>query len=254
MRLTDWGFRVAGVFLIAATVSIAQAADLKILAAGAFAAVFKELGPQFERDTGHKLLVTISATSGVRKTIDAGEYFDLVVTNTPAIDEWAQNGVIVTMTKAPIAYTGLGLGVKAGAPKPDISTVDASRHALLNATSVAHGAESASAAAFETLLVRLGISEQMKPRLRPMGPGVQTKSVASGETEMLVAVVPSIVSAPGVELAGSFPSALQTYTTFAAAVSSKSKETDGARAVILLLTSPAAQAIFRTQGMGIGMP
>jgi molybdate transport system substrate-binding protein len=240
--------------LLAATASFSLAAEVKIIVPNAWGTVFKQLGPSFERDTGHKLLVTVGPTAAARKAIDSGEYFDLVVTNTPAIEEWERGGIILPASRVPVAFSGLGLGVRAGAPKPDISTVDASRNALLAAKSVSHSAESASAVAFQTLLSRLGIAEQMKPRLRPMGPGEQTKTVASGETEMIVAVVPSIVTASGLELAGLFPAELQTYTTFSAAVSTKSKEPDAARAVIKLLTSPAAGAIYKSQGLQIGTP
>ena len=125
---------------------------------------------------------------------------------------------------------------------------------MLNARSVAHGAESASAVSVQALFSRLGISEEIKPRLRPLGPGLQSKSVASGETEMFVTVVPNIVSARGVELVGSFPRELQTYTTFAAAVSARAMEPDAARQVISLLISSAAREMLKSRGMDSGAP
>lgn len=246
--------RMIAVILFAAVTSLVQAAEIRVIVPNAFGTVFKQLGPSFERDTGHKLLVTVGPTAAARKAIDSGEHFDLVVTNTPAIEEWERKGITLPASRVALVFSGLGLGVRAGSPKPDIRTVEASRNALLAAKSVSHSAQSASAVAFQTLLARLGIAEQMKPRLRPMGPGEQTRTVASGETEMIVAVVPSIITATGLELAGLFPAELQTYTTFSAAVSVTSKEPDVARAVISLLTSPAAGSIYKSQGLQIGAP
>jgi molybdate transport system substrate-binding protein len=232
----------------------AKAAEVKVMAGGPLTAVFKELGPQFERDTGHKIVAKFSGTAVVKREIDAGETFDLVITNASAVDEWLKQGKIVAATRVLVAYAGLGVGVRAGTPKPDVSSIDASRRALLKATSVGHGAESASATSFKTLLERLGIAEQMKPRLRPMGLGGTYKSVAAGEIEIIVAVVPGIVAAPGVDLAGSFPAELQTYISFAAGLSTSAKEPEAAQALSRFLTSPSAIAVIKAKGMEPGTP
>jgi molybdate transport system substrate-binding protein len=217
-------------------------------------AVFNELGPQFERDTGHKLVTRFVATSAMRRELDAGETIDLIISSTPGIDDWIKEGRIVAATRAAVAYAGLGAGVRAGAPKPDIGSVEASRRALLKAQSVAHGAESASAASFQDLLGRLGIAEEMKARLKPMGVGSTYKSVASGDVEIVVAPVPGIVGAPGVDLVGPFPSELQTYVGFTAGVSTGAREPEAARALIGFLGSPAAIAVIRAKGMEPGAP
>jgi len=232
----------------------AEAAEVKMIAAGALTAVFKELGPQFERDTGHKLVTRFAATSVVKREVDTGEMYDLAISNTSAIDDWIKEGKIAASTRAPVAYTGLGMGVRAGALKPDISSVDASKRALLNAKSVAHGAESASADSFKSLLERIGIAEEMKPKLKPMGLGAHYKSVASGDVEIVVAVVAGIVAAPGVELVGAFPSELQTYISFTAGVSTGAKEPEAAQALIKFLASPAAVAVIKAKGMEPGTP
>jgi molybdate transport system substrate-binding protein len=232
----------------------AKAAEVKVMAGGPLTAVFKDLGPQFERDTGHKIVAKFSGTAVVKREIDAGETFDLVITNASAVDEWLKQGKIVAATRVLVAYAGLGVGVRAGTPKPDVSSIDASRRALLKATSVGHGAESASATSFKTLLERLGIAEQMKPRLRPMGLGGTYKSVAAGEIEIIVAVVPGIVAAPGVDLAGSFPAELQTYISFAAGLSTSAQEPEAAQALSRFLTSPSAIAVIKAKGMEPGTP
>jgi molybdate transport system substrate-binding protein len=254
MRTTFLAAARVGTTILLSHGFAAKAAEVKIIAGGPLTAVFKELGPQFERDTGHKLVTRFAVTSVVKREIDAGDTFDLAISSTSGIDDWIKEGKIVAATRAVVAYAGLGVGVRAGAPKPDIGSVEASRRALLNAKSVAHGAESASAASFKGLLERLGIAEEMKPKLKPVVGGAVVKSVTSGEVEIVVAVVPGIVAAPGVELVGPFPSELQTYISFTAGVSTGAKEPEAAQALIKFLTSPAAFAVIKAKGMHPGAP
>jgi molybdate transport system substrate-binding protein len=232
----------------------ATAGEVKVIAAAPMTAVFRELGPQFEHDTGHKLVTKFAPTVGVKREIDAGEMFDLAISTTSAIDDWIGQGKLVAATRAAVAYAGLGVGVRTGAPKPDIGSLEAFKLTLLNAKSVAHGAESASAAYFKGLLDRLGIAEEMKPKLKPVVGGAVVKSVASGEVEIGVATVPTIVAAPGVELVGPLPAELQTYISFTAGVSTGAKEAEAAQALIKFLTSPAAVAVIKAKGMHPGAP
>ena len=183
MRTTFLAAASVGAMILLSHGFAAKAAEIKVIAAGPMTAAFKELGPQFERDTGQKLVTRFAATSVVKREIDAGETLDLAISITSGIDDWIKEGRIVAATRAAVTYAGMGVGVRAGAPKPDIGSVEAFKRALLNAKSVAHGAESASAAYFKGLLDRLGIAEEMKPKLKPTGPGDILKSVASGEVE-----------------------------------------------------------------------
>ena len=208
----------------------------------------------FERETGHKLVTKFTGTSLVKREIDAGNPFDVVISSTAAIDDWIKAGKLVPATRAPVAYAGLGVGVRSGAQKPDISSIEASKHSLLNAKSVAHGAESASAAHFKELLDRLGIAADIKPRLRPMGAGATYKHVASGEVEMVVAVVPGIINAPGVELVGALPPQLQSYISFAAGVSTAAEDLPAAVALIKFLGAPSAVLVIKAKGMEPGAP
>ena len=232
----------------------AQTAELKIMAAGPLTAVFKELGPRFERDTGHKIVARFSGTSIVKKEIDSGEVFDLVITNASAVDAWVKEGKVSATSRVPVANVGLGVGVRAGAPKPDVSSVEASRRTLLAAATVGHGSESASATAFRNLLDRLGIADEMKTKLRPMGLGMPYKRVAAGEVEIIVAVVPGIIGAPGVDLAGSFPPELQNYVSFAAGISTGTTAPEAAQALIKFLVSPSTAATLRKNGLEPAVP
>lgn len=254
MRIAFFVAASVGAMILLSHGNTAKAAEVKVMAGGPLTAVFKELGPQFESDTGHKIVAKFSGTAVIKREIDAGETFDLVITNASAVDDWIKQGKIAAASRVPVAYAGLGVGVRSGTPKPDVSSIDASRQALLKATSVGHGAESASATSFKTLLERLGIAEQMKPKLRPMGPGGTYKSVAAGEIEIIVAVVPGIVAAPGVDLAGSFPGELQTYISFAAGLSTGAKEPEAAQALSKFLTSLSAIAVIKAKGMEPGTP
>jgi molybdate transport system substrate-binding protein len=233
---------------------LVSAADIRVIAGGPLPAVFKELGPQFEKESGHRVNASFSATANVRRQIDDGAVFDVVLTDASAVQAWIKEGKLVASTHAPVAYAGLGLGVRAGAAKPDVSSIPASRSALLSVNTLGHGPESASAASLHNLLARIGIAADMKPRLRPMGGGAIYKSVAAGELDAIVGAVPSILVAPGVDFAGAFPHELQTYIPFAAAVSAGSKEPEAAKAFIKFLTSPAAATVLRAKGLEAGLP
>jgi len=244
-----------GTMLMLSLSLVVGAADIRVIAGGPLPAVFKELGPPFEKETGHKVLPSFASTANVKRQIDEGTAFDVVVTDALTVQAWIKEGKLVLSTQTPVAYAGFGLGVRAGVARPDLSSAIASRRALLNVNTLAHAPESASATSLHNLLARLGIADEMKPRLRPiMGSGAIYKSVAAGEIDALVAAVPSILAAPGVDLAGSFPHELQTYIPFAAAVSTNAKDSEAAQAFIRFLASPAAAKVLRAKGLEPGSP
>jgi molybdate transport system substrate-binding protein len=228
-----------------------EAAEIKVIGAAPMTAVIKELGAQFERETGHKLVARFVSGPVVKREIDAGETFDVAISITPVIDSLIKEGKIVAATRADVAYAGVGVGVRAGAPKPDISSVDAFKRALLNAKSVAHSAEGASGDYFKGLLVRLAISEEMKPKLKPMPADRIARAVPSGEAEMIV-VTMSVIVGSDAELVGPVPSELQFYNRFTAGIGASAKQADAAEALIKFLTAPAAAPVIRAKGMEPG--
>lgn len=156
----------AFLFLFAQGVT-AQAAEVKLFAGGGFKSVMSELAPVFERATGNKVVATFDSAGGLERRIKAGESFDVLLIGPSTIDElW---GKIAPAPRANVARAGLGVAVKAGTPKPDISSVDAFKRALVNAKSVAYVGEGHSGEYFRGMLDRLGIAEQMKPKLKPVG-------------------------------------------------------------------------------------
>jgi molybdate transport system substrate-binding protein len=227
----------------------APAAELKVLSGNGARAAVRELCEQFERTSGHKVTVHFEVNAALEKKIAAGEAFDVAVLNPQPLDASIRNGKIVAASRAVIGRIGLGAAVKAGAPKPDISTVDRFKAALLAAKGVAYPGEGASGRYFASLVERMGIGEQMKPKMRPMAAEDTVEVVARGEADMVVVVASRIVGVPGVEFIGLIPAEVQANIGFATGISSATKEPDAARALVRYLTAPEATAVLRKAGI-----
>lgn len=232
----------------------ASAAEIKLIAVGPLTALFRELGPQFERETGHTLVTRFGSAPAVKRMIDAGDTFDLAISIPSSVDGWIKEGKIAAPSRAAVAYAGVGVAVRSGAPKPDISTVEASKRALLNAKSVTHGSEGASADYLKGLLERLGIADEMKPKLKPMVTAAALKSVAAGEVEIVIFSVPTLAATTGIDLVGPFPAELQVYIRFIAGVSASTNEPEAARALVKFLATPVAIAVMKAKGIEPGAP
>jgi len=242
-----------GSMILCALGLAAEATEVKVIAANPMKAVVQQLGAQFERDTGYKLVTTFVSGPVVKREIDAGEKFDLAISATPIIGELIKEGKIDAGNRADVAYAGVGVGVRSGAPTPDIGSVEAFKRALLHAKSVAYSAEGPSGVYFKGMLDRLGIAEQMKPKLKPMSGDALTKAVPSGEAEMIISATSDII-AGGTVLVGPLPPELQSYVRFAAGVGTNAKEAEAAKVLIKLLTAPAAVPIMNANGMEPGTP
>ena len=176
-----------------------QAAELKLIVATPMTGVIKDLEPQFGLTTGHTISAKYVSGPVVKREIDSGASYDVAISITPVIDALIKEGKLIEATRADVAFATVGVGVRAGAPKPDISTVESFKQALLNAKSVAHSATGASGDHFKSILQRLGITEQMQPKLRPMSADVIAQAVPSGQAEMIV-VAASVMLVPSAEL------------------------------------------------------
>jgi molybdate transport system substrate-binding protein len=227
---------------------VANAAEIKVISATAFTAATNELRAQFERTTGHKLVMKSVSGPVVKREVDAGETFDVAITQPTAIDDLVKAGKIVDGTRADIARAGVGVGVRAGAAKPDISSVEGFKQALLNAKAVTHSREGASGVYFASLLERLGITEEMKPKLRPMGAGASVEPVVKGEADLVVVTIPLLL-VPGIDIVGALPAELQNYIGFSAGISAAAKEPEAARALVKFLTSEEAGPLIKAKGM-----
>jgi len=239
------GTLAAGLLVVA---SIAQAAEIKVLSGNGPRAAVRELCAQFEKATGNKVDLTFGVNLDVKKKIEAGERFDVVVGNPPILDALIKDGAVAG-PRADFGRSGLALAVRAGAPKPDIQTVEAFKRTLLATNKVAFPGKGASGIYFVGLLDRMGIATDMQSKLKPMEAEDTVEVVARGEADMVVVVATRITDVPGVEVVGPIPEELQTKIGFAAGLSAKANEPDAAKALIRFLTAPAAAATLRAKGV-----
>lgn len=240
-----------GIVLLFAQAAIAEAAEIKVLSGAGMRLVVQELGAQFERTTGHKLATKLVPGPVVEREIEAGAAFDVAISQADAIDKLVKSGKIDPATRTDLARVGLGLVVRAGAPKPDISSVDAFKRALLGAKKVAYVKEGASGIYFVGLLDRLGIAADVKPKLisPPVTDGGAFGAVARGEADIGIAVVNFV---PGTDFVGPIPAELQIYLQFAVGVGTAATEPEAAKALVRFLTSEAAAPVIKAKGMEPG--
>jgi molybdate transport system substrate-binding protein len=237
--------------LVMATMTGAQASELKLIAGGSLAGLFKELGPQFEKASGHTLSIHFDSTPNIIGRINAGTPFDVVVVPADVFKDAAAKGHLADRA-INIARVGYGVIVRAGAPKPDLSTPDAFKTALLKANSIASVPASAAGAYIAKVYERLGIAEEMKAKTKlQTAPTAIAPAVAKGEAELGIFLA-NVFDAPGIELAGPFPAELQQELVFPAAVATNAKEPAAAKALIDFLQTPAAVATISAAGMTPG--
>src|SRR3984885_1103150 len=229
-----------------------HAAELRILAGGSMTGPLNELGPQFERATGHKLVIHFDSTPNLIKQATSDAPFDLGVVPIDVFKDSAAKARFAAGPAIEIARVGYGVAVRAGAPKPDVSTPAALKKTLLDAQSIAYIPASAAGAYVTGVFERLGIGEAMKAKTKVQTATTEIpQAVARGEAELGVFLV-NVLMAPGVELAGSFPGELQQELVFAAAVAADTKEAEAAKAFISFLTTPAAADVIKARGMTPG--
>jgi molybdate transport system substrate-binding protein len=226
-----------------------EAAEIKLLSGNGARAAVRELVAQFERTSGHRVAIRFEVNAALKRKIEAGEEFDAVVLNPPVLDDLIRQGRIAAGTRADIGQAGLGVGARAGAPRPEIGSVAGFRQALLDASAVAYPGEGASGIYFVGLLDRLGIAAEMRPKLRPMAAEDTVEVVARGEADLVVVVASRLSGVPGVELVGPIPAELQTSIGFAAAVGAGAREPEAARALVRFLCAPAAAPVLKAMGV-----
>jgi molybdate transport system substrate-binding protein len=229
-----------------------RAAELKVIAGGSITNLLKELGPPFEKASGHTLSIHFDSTPNILARINGGTPFDLAVVPVDVFKNGDAKAHFANGPTIDIARVGYGIAIRSGAPRPDISTPDALKKTLLAASSIAFVPASAAGAYVTKVFQRLGIGEEMKARTKAQArPPQIAPAVARGEAELGVFLT-NVLIAPGVELAGPFPSELQQELVFTAAVAADSKEADAAKAFIDYLRTSAAIAAIMAAGMSPG--
>jgi len=230
----------------------AHAAELKMIAGGSMTGPLKQIAPQFETATGHKLTIHFDSTPNLIKQATSDAPLDLAVVPVDVFKDAAARARFVAGPTIDIARVGYGVIVRTGAAKPDISTPDALKKALLDAASIAFVPSSAAGAYVSKVFDRLGIADAMKARTRAVQlPDQIAPAVAKGDADLGVFLVNTLI-APGVDVVGTFPAELQQELVFTAAVAADSKQLEAAKAFIDYLTSPAATAIIKAKGMTPG--
>jgi len=241
-----------GLALAFSPLADARAAELQVLAGGAMTAPLKELAAQFESSSGHRLVFRFGTTPELIKLATTGGPFDLGIVPREVLKDAAAQARFASGPTTDIARVGLGVAVRAGAPKPDISTPDALKQTLLKADSIASIPASAAGAQVLRVFERLGIGEAMRAKMKVQGaPAQLVRTIANGDAELGVFLI-NVLTATGLDLVGPLPAALQQEIVFTARVAANTEQSEAAKAFIDYLTTPAAAAVIKAKGMTPG--
>jgi molybdate transport system substrate-binding protein len=228
---------------------MAGAIELKVMTSNALRSVFAELVPAFARAHGIKIAATYDPAKRVQKRIAAGETADVAVSNTPAIERMTGEGILDAASRRDFARYGIGIAVKAGAPKPDIGTVDAFKRTLLEARAIACTIDGTSGMYFSQLIERLGIADAINAKASRQPGGLCAEQLIDGRADIAVQQVPELLAAgKGIELAGLLPAELQKMSILAAGVFRSSAQADAGRTFIEFLAKPEAARTFKAAG------
>ena len=240
---------VAFLFLISHSAG-QQPSEVRVLASNGVKAVIEELVPRGERAIGHPLAVTFNSSQALKQSIDKGEAFDVAIMTTEMIDGLIKEGKIVTGTRAAVARSGIGVGIRSGARKPAIKTAESIKRTLLDAKAITYAQDGASRVHIVEMLGRLGIAEQVGHKtILEQGSVRSAGRVAAGDADLIMTLISEILPVKGVELVGPLPAEFQSYVTLAAGVGAKARDPETARALIRFLTSPEVVPTLKAKGM-----
>src|SRR5271169_4106804 len=252
------GIAIAAFALMAAmrTAGTADAAEIRVLSSGSLKAALSQLLPDFEKSSGNTATIEYGPAGAIVGRVQKDDAADVVTVSRSQLQKLQSNGKVVEGSLVDIAGIALGVAVRKGAPKPDISNVEAFKQALLSARSIGYRdptTGSTSGVYTAGMLERLGIAQDLKPKLRldrSEGdvPENVFQGVARGEIEMQIGQITEIVISPGVDLAGPLPGEIQNTTLMAAGIITTSKAPDAAKALISFISSPSAAAVLKATG------
>jgi molybdate transport system substrate-binding protein len=241
----------AAALLLSAT---ADAAEVRVMISGGLTAAFNALVPVFEKQTGNKVMVAYgpsmgTTTNAIPVRLERGEPADVLIMVGYALDDLAKKGKVVEGSQVELVKSAIGVAVKSGAPKPDISSADAVKQALLSAKSVAYSDSASGVYIQNEMFKKLGIEDQMKGKARMIPATPVGEIVAKGEAELGFQQISELKPVAGIDIVGPLPAPLQKITVFSAGIATGSKEPDAAKALIKFLASPAASAEITKSGM-----
>jgi len=242
---------VAGALLLSGA---AGAAEVRVMISGGLTAAYKALVPEFERQTGNKVLTAFGPSMGttvnaIPVRLERGEPADVLIMVGYALGDLVKKGKVVAGTEVDLTRSPIGISVKAGAPKPDISSAEAVKRALLAAKSVAYSDSASGVYVSTEMFARLGIADAMKDKARKIPATPVGEIVARGEAEIGLQQISELKPVPGIDIVGPLPPELQKITVFSAGIATVSREPDAGRALIRFLASSAAHDAIVNSGM-----
>jgi len=244
MRAFGRTITIAAVLISVA--GMARAAEVRVLSVGAVQNAVKALVPEFSKETGHKIALTIGSPVVVMQKIRDGEVYDAVIVSEPGMDLLDREGTVNPESRVRLANTGLGVAVRAGAPVPDLSTPEAFKQALTNAKSIVYGDPTLvnqSGEKAERVLAKAGLLDTLRPKIQIVpGQATSQEMIANGQVELGLYNVSEIPEGKGLKLAGPVPAPLQINTTYEGALMSDGSVPEAARAFVRFLASPEARA------------
>jgi molybdate transport system substrate-binding protein len=228
----------------------AQDSAVRVLASNGMKGALEPLQSQCERATGHPVTLLFSSTAALKKRIEAGEGFDVTVIAAEAITDLIKQGKITPDSRKDVAQSQLGIGMRAGAARPDIGSADALKRALREAKSITYPQDGATRGEIEKMFDSLGIAADLKPKivLAPSS-GAATESVAAGKATFVLTLFSEIVPVSGTEILGSLPGQFRDAVHFQAAASKAARNAESARMVISFLSGPQAASVYKTKGL-----
>jgi molybdate transport system substrate-binding protein len=249
LRTLALGLAGALAFSITAT-----AAEVRVMISGGLTAAYKELVPEFERATGHKVVTAYGPSMGTTQNaipvrLERGEPADVLIMVGYALKDLADKGKVIAGSSVELVKSAIGVAVKAGTPKPDISTPDALKRALLAVKTVAYSDSASGVYVSTEMFQKLGIAEEMKDKARKIPATPVGEIVAHGEAEIGFQQMSELKPVAGIDIVGPLPAELQKITTFSAGIATVSKEPDAGRALIKFMTSPGARDAIVKSGM-----
>jgi molybdate transport system substrate-binding protein len=232
----------------------ANAAEVKVMISGGLTAAYKELVPEFERLTGNKVLTAYGPSMGttvnaIPVRLERGEAADVLIMVGYALGDLVKQGKVVADSRVDLVKSPIGIAVKSGAPKPDISSVDAVKRALLATKSIAYSDSASGVYVSTEMFEKLGIADAMKDKARKIPATPVGEIVARGDAEIGFQQISEMLPVSGIDIVGQLPPELQKITVFSAGIASASREPDAGRALIKFLASPAASAAIIKSGM-----
>jgi molybdate transport system substrate-binding protein len=251
--MRTFAFSAAAIGLAIALAPPAGAAEIKVVSSVGVKGALEDLKSQFERATEHKLNISYGTAVPLKRQIDAGEGFDVVILTPALVEDLTKAGKVAPGTSAVVAKAGIGVAIKQGSPKPDIGTAEAFKKSVLAAKSIAYSKEGQSGIAVARVLEKLGIADEMRPKtVFETRSGLTAANVVEGKADLAFVLISEILPIAGAELAGPFPAELQSYVVFTAGISPAAKDAGAAKSLIEFLKAPGATPTYKAKGLEPG--